>query len=496
MARQAIPAEVEILRPRMARHIRELDLRNTHAYLAWCREVGVAPSLEKSSAERTREREIAAQRRAVVEAQTRVHRNPRRFLAEACAGRIDPAAMTRPGWREVAAALARSKDGVDQRQSLAGFLLHLEHISDLVFATAVVGRQPRLYVEGLIRLHDRKRQWLRDPLEWRPRSHNAARQFSSLARHLLARYEVPIFLDAAWLRKERGLHLFRDWFVHIGRGQNIRTARTPYPLTKMTAHHFVRAPDDATIEGALMLADVKTLGGSPHLAAALMATRLGQRIEREPARRAFWLSVYRFFVANPMLDLRHAGAIVDFLAFQKFETQEVLVGPGEVEVRQPPHPDLSMTRRTPESLLRQVEEWHRELRIVRENDRRFWRASGVPGLAMRTGPRDRPEEQTHWRVRELLSGQELIDEGRRLHHCVATYAASCARGACSIWSLERRHGSEERAEPVLTMEIDAKGLMVQARGLRNRMPTDQEKRVLEAWMQKAELEPGPYLYGW
>ena len=98
-------------------------------------------------------------------------------------------------------------------------------------------------------------------------------------------------------------------------------------------------------------------------------------------------------------------------------------------------------------------------------------------------------------MRELLSGQELTDEGRRLRHCVATYAASCTRGACSIWSLERRHGAEERDEPVLTIEIDGKGLMVQACGFRNRWPTDQERRVLEAWMQKAELKAAPYLYG-
>lgn len=287
MARQATPIGTEIPRPTMARHIRELGLKDAREYLAWCREVGVAPSLEKSPAERVQELEIAARRKAAIEARVRLHRHPRRFLAEACAGRIDPAEIERPGWREVAAAIAHSKDGADQRRSLADFLLQLERVSDLVFETATVGRQPRLCVEGLIRLHERKGQWIRDPSEWRPASHNAGRQFSSLARHLLAQYPVPIFLDAAWLRGDRGAYLFRDWFVHIGRGRNIRTARTPYPMTKMMAHHFVHAPDDATVEGALMLADIKALEGSPRLAAALMASRLGQRIEGDPERRAF-----------------------------------------------------------------------------------------------------------------------------------------------------------------------------------------------------------------
>jgi hypothetical protein len=38
--------------------------------------------------------------------------------------------------------------------------------------------------------------------------------------------------------------------------------------------------------------------------------------------------------------------------------------------------------------------------------------------------------------------------------------------------------------------------MVQARGLQNRWPTDQEKGVLELWMREAKLKPGPYLFGW
>ena len=227
-----------------------------------------------------------------------------------------------------------------------------------------------------------------------------------------------------------------------------------------------------------------------------MGTRLGQRIERDSERRAFWLSVYRFFIANPMLDLRHAGPIVDFLDFQKFESHEVMVGPGRVEVRPPPQPNLTMTRRTPESLLRQVEAWHGALRIARANDKRYWKPSGISGLTVRTGPRERPEQHTYWTFRELLSGQELIENGRRLRHCVASYADSCVRGHCSIWSLDRRQGNNDRGESVLTIEVDSDGTLMQARGLQNRLSNDQEKNLLETWMQRSDLKAGCYLFGW
>ena len=494
MARRATE-DAEPLRPVMARHIRELGLGGVSAYSAWCAANGVAASLDKSAGAREAELAIVAALKASIEERAKLHRSPRRFIEEACAGRIDPATVDRPGWREVAHAIAAAKDGPGERESLAAFLLHLERICDLVFASTP-GPQRALYLDGLIRMHDRRKLWLRDLGSWKPGSHNAGRQFSSLARHLFANYDVPLFMDSAWLRGGRGEHRFRDWFVHIGRGHNMRTAKTPYPMTKMIAHHFVAAPANFTIEGALMLADIKALGGGERLANALMGTRLGQLIERDADKRAFWLSVYRFFIANPMLDLRHAGPIVDFLNAQKFETREVMVGPGRAETRPPPQPNLTMARRTADSLLRQVDAWHGELRLARANDKRFWKTCGIPGLSLSTGPRDRPEAQTLWTFRELLSGAELIENGRRLKHCVASYAASCARGACSIWVLDARGPFEERGHATLTVEVDARRVVVQARGLQNRLPTGQEKSLLETWMQAASLKPGPYLHGW
>lgn len=480
----------------MARHLRDLSLGTEQAYLTWCREMGVAASLDKSAAQREQEVELLAKRKAAIAARARLHHNPRKFLESVCAGEIEPSEVTRPGWHDVAVAISRSPVDGDARESLAAFLLHLERHSDLVFSSVRVGPQTTLYMDALLHLHRRRGQWLRDPLEWRASSHNVGKQFASLLRHCLARYDVPAFMDSAWLRGDKGAYRYRDWFIHIGLGKNIRAAKTPYPLTKMIAHHFIQAPDNASIEGALMIADVTSLGGSARLAYALMGTRLGAMVESDAERRAFWLSVYRFFIANPMLDLRHAGPIVDFLFFQKFETQEILIGPGQVEVRPPPQPNLSMARRTAEALLRQVEAWHGDLRKQAGKEQRFWKSSGIRGLALRTGPKDDPAGQTHWTMRELLSSQELVEEGRRMRHCVSSYSGSCAAGRCSIWSLQRRYGDETREEPMLTVEVDAKGVVTQARGRANRWPTEQETRVLDTWMSGAGLKPGPYLHGW
>ena len=177
------------------------------------------------------------------------------------------------------------------------------------------------YADALLALSAHHRDWVRPLDAWRARSHNARRQFASLLRHLIARYEVPAFLDAAWLAgltPEAVEH--QAWYKHIAGGRNIRTADDlPVPLTKKQAHHFVRAPADLDIPSAFRWALVVDLGGDDRLARSLLGTRIGLTFEHEE----FWASVVRFFVAHPSLSPRHHGPIIDFLHEQKF----VAVGP-------------------------------------------------------------------------------------------------------------------------------------------------------------------------
>jgi hypothetical protein len=108
------------------------------------------------------------------------------------------------------------------------------------------------YATALLALAAHHRDWVRPLEQWRATSHNACRQFRGLVRHLIARYEVPPFLDAAWLQgltPEGVKH--QGWYKHIALGRNISTADgLPLPLTKKQAHHFLRpAKEDLAILG-------------------------------------------------------------------------------------------------------------------------------------------------------------------------------------------------------------------------------------------------------
>lgn len=468
---------------KMRKHLTALQLASPEDYLGWCVDHGFDASIEKTRDEIYEE--LAAFRRDLdrAEAQTKIHRNPKQFIKQVCAGTIRPEQITRPAWHEFCRSVQASKTDEAARRSLSALLVAVDEKAGFLFDNTTFGGRTYPFVDGLIRLNDRRGQWIRPLDDWRPETHNHHRQFSSLARHLLARYSVPRFMDSAWFQGGKGAYRQRDWFVHIGSGKNIRAAKTPVPLTKRMAHHFLEAPDGYSIEHAIRWGQTHASGGDRRLTEALLGTQLGDGFENDD----FWMSVIRFLVANPMLDRRHVGSIVDYLRHQKFETREVLVGPGRIETEEPPQPNLTMRGRTADSLLRQVESWHRELGRSRAAERHFFRRSGIQDFELATGK----GKKSTWRVRELLSGAELIAEGRAMRHCVSSYAASCAIGRCSIWAMELQTptGLEKRQ----TVEVTDHGLIVQCRGKQNRLPTPAEYEVLAQWARAAGLSISSYL---
>ena len=111
-----------------------------------------------------------------------------------------------------------------------------------------------------------------------------------------------------------------------------------------------------------------------------------------------------------------------------------------------------MKGRTGIALLRRVEEWHRDL--ARESKRAplEWERCGVGNLSW--SYRDGAAKlDVTWTIDELLSSRALQEEGKEMRHCVASYAASCARGSISIWSLQVQEGSGAARRRVMTVEL-------------------------------------------
>ncbi|MFO0953237.1 MAG: PcfJ domain-containing protein [Isosphaeraceae bacterium] len=351
------------------------------------------------------------------------------------------------------------------------------------------GQHATMFTKGLLALSAYEPQWIRMPEGWAPRTHNAYRQFHSLVRHLLARYDVPTFMNTAWLEgptREGSLH--QSWFLHVAKGENLRTAPgLPVPLTKKQAHVYLQAPCDFDVTTAFRYAQIVDLGGDERLVRSVLATRVGASFDQDE----FWLTVFRWLIAQPMLDPAHHGPIIDFLHAQKFvpsvpDPRDP--GPG-VRRLVPPQPKLTMNGRNPEVLLRCVHGWHRNLGRERGAKDLLWGASGFPAFCFEEG---NGESRKVYTLTELTSSRELIDEGRAMCHCVASYAQSCHAGRTSIWSL-KLVDAFGRSERLVTVEvIRASRQVVQARKKFNALPTPKELQVLRRWTDTG----GPSLSKW
>jgi hypothetical protein len=485
MARKPVRGEEQyVLTSPMRKHLTALGQRSVHAYFDWCVKHGFQATLSKSRKETEAELAVITQQKAEVARQATLHRNLRKLIEAMCRGEVSAADIKRPQLQQLCQSVERSTSTPAARAALQNLLQWVADEADFLFEHFTFGSTTYPAVDALIKLNDRRGQWVRTFENWKASSHNAQRQFASLIRHLVARFPVPEFMDAAWLRQGSGSRAMREWYLHIASGKNIRTAKTPMPLTTMMAHHFLEAPATASIEGAFRWGEVHALGGDAPLTNALLGTRLGNSFDNHE----FWSSVIRFFIANPMLDREHVGPIVDYLHAQKFQTREIVDRNGRTTVEPPPQPNLQMRGRTADSLLAHVERWHQALGRTKGAANLLFKASGFKEVSFKTGSKDAPSV---WRFRELHSGNDLIAEGKAMRHCVASYARSCAAGSCSIWAMEvdRRVGLEK----IQTVEVTRQGVIVQCRGRLNRLPTAAEFEIVRRWAEVASLTISPYV---
>jgi hypothetical protein len=479
--------------PDLLLHIRSLGLSTVEEYRGWCARHGFGRGTEKHWRVRLKERgyahgAIADARLARKKQETR---RPEKVIERIFNGELHEIDVTEPHLKAICRACESARESRRTRIAFRNLLQHVSAGSGLVSGQPAIAQYGcqlgNTLIDGLLALARHSRSWIRSVAEWKPQTHNTRRQFSALARHLFAEWPVPSFMDSVWfLGNGRAAVQQQDWFLHVGRGHNIRTADLPLAYTKRMAHHFMRAPADLTVEAALRWGQIHGLGGLPRLTRAIIGTWLGTSFGHDE----FWVTVLQFFIANPMMDLAHVGPIIDYIEQQRFVSQDVFVAPGVVERRSPAQPNFTMKGRTPASLLRQVAAWHRTLAKVQQ-PRADWPPSGIKGFVFVEGA-ERGGNLKIWSITELLSTKALVAEGRKMKHCVATYAHSCGSGACSIWALEVE--TSEGRSKILTVEVrNAARLICQARGKCNMLPGEKHRGILRRWAEQAGLSLANYV---
>jgi hypothetical protein len=366
----------------------------------------------------------------------------------------------------------------NKTEGLKRILLHFVE-QKVDFAEKAYGhREIKTPLNALVNISKHLEKAIRPIEDWESSSHNTSRCIASFSRHLFGKYYIPSFMDEVW----NGSICHQNWFIHIGQGQNIRTAiGLPVPLTKREAHFFMKAPKDMGPLNAIRYGQIANMGGNEAFVRQILKTRIANDYDVE--RNKFYQSVFVWLMANPMLDTCHYAPILDYIHNQKYVGYRL----NEQGMMVPRQPNFCMKNRDPESLLKQVELWHKQVgKESRGNNFPEWAACGRKGLYHKSG------DNLHT-IREICTQKELVEEGRKMHHCAGSYASSCARGEISIWSYEVMDSTG--IEKILTLEVNNReGILRQARGKYNALPTAGNLHFVKLWVREAGLSISKYMF--
>ena len=119
-----------------------------------------------------------------------------------------------------------------------------------------------------------------------------------------------------------------------------------------------------------------------------------------------------------------------------------------------------------------------------------WPGAAIADRSWSPTVKDRAKREEYV-VIQLRTAADLVAETRAMHHCVASYARSCADGRCSIWAMElvTPMGREKRQ----TIEVTRDRMIVQCRGKQNRLPSAAELDVVKKWAGLTGLILSPYV---
>ena len=341
------------------------------------------------------------------------------------------------------------------------------------------GRHPG--VEALVNLARFADTHVRTVADWTGSSLSWRGAVNALADHLSSRFRIPAFLSAAWYATDdRYAEAKRRWFIAHARGARFRSLALPIGLTRKMEHILLDSCDHFGIEYALRRAELLGLGADTQLTDAVLATRPALDLDHGE----FWRTMWLFLIANaPSIDDAQVGPLIDFAHAIRHERVAVDTAEGIV-MREPPQPQFSLKGRTARSLLRLMDDWHRDLGLVGGGLR--WEPSRLRPMVLETAQEDPSAPPVLWELTELTNTAQLRAEGVALQHCVASYSYKCWRGASRIWSLRRRRDTNVRS--IVTVEVDpARRMIVQARGFRNRRASGKALDLVQTWAARQNL---------
>ena len=433
---------------------------------------------------------LPRRRRARLARKKQEVRRPENAIQAIFRGEVTEEQITEAHLKTVCRAFQSSKSCPRTRRAFLDLLTHAGPRADF-FATqpviaSTVGSTATRSSASLLALARHAADWLRPVEEWKPQTHNARRQFASLARHLFARWPVPAFMDSVWFKgvTAQAFRSSAGSCTSVGARTSARRTcrcrtRSAWPTTscrpRLTSRSRrrcagARSTDSAATSGWRGRSSAPASGRLrarrllDHGAPVLYRQPDAGHGPRRPGHRL-----------HPPAAVRPAGGLR-----RPRRCRAEVAAPAQLQhegahASEPAAAGGVVAQNAGEGAAPQAE----------------WPHSGIAGFEFVEGS-ERGGNVKIWTITELLSTKALFAEGRTMKHCVATYARSCAHGDCSIWTLEV--WTLEGRSKMLTIEVrrDTK-LICQVRGKCNALAAEKHRGVLRRWAEQAGLRLAGYV---
>jgi hypothetical protein len=343
------------------------------------------------------------------------------------------------------------------------------------------------------------------PPSWKPHSFSERRQHIEFLRKFVYPFPIPEILlwashspeyviDKNGHRDKTSDHLLiklvKKWVVDIVSGESFFKHNKKY-FTRAEAHFFLNTKIPYIDSGSVL-----KLYFYAKCKARTMSHRLSILISDVFSAKFF--NQFTDDLVESFLDLLGRtpqynyergmlGDLCDFLLEMMSENKKLHGKPGI----------FSFSGRTITSVIALANEWHEQLRREDEvervqrgvylQDRWQNRKNGkLPDTSKWNGMglaqyRYVTDEYT-WTITELKTAQDLLNEGRKMKNCVASYAYSCASGDSAIFTVGRVYPASQFIEKVATLEVyQAKRTLVQAKGKCNTAITPKTMNIATRW---------------
>ena len=303
-----------------------------------------------------------------------------------------------------------------------------------------------------------------------------------LVYNLLTDFGVSYFFIAHFMNRNLN-NQEKEWFYDVLQGRNLVYSKNlPCTITKKAAHFFNTIPQAwKNNADELKFESPKGLYGITNQNYTLTQSLIYCTIYFEVRDEIYAKEVLRNLRGADNLDfwistlckLYHKGLRVA-------DMNQVIDYIDDQVIRNGRQIDFNTKKLS--NLLTEAFIWHEELRLMRIGN--YSRTCNLPKSEINTYKIAYQDKK--YKVEQLLTNKDLIEEGRTLSHCVGTYTNNCIDRGSYIFSLCLEQENEE-STPLITIEVNANTIR-QKKGKRNRPCSQEEDYIIRNWAKENKLK--------